>query len=928
MYKTMGKSAQQKAAIRFARTWKGRGAEKSDCQTFWLTLLRDVFGVEQPEKIIEFELPVEEGDFHGYIDAYISSTRVLIEQKSIGKNLDRAEVQSYRQSLKPYQQAKRYANSLPYSKKPRWIVLCNFSSFWVYDMDQPGQEPVKIELDQLESEYWRLQFLVDSGNEQIQAETQVSLKAGEIVGRLYDAILKCYINPDDPATLRSLNILCVRLVFCLYAEDAGVFGRRNMFHDYLIQYTPEQMRIALIGLFRVLDTPESKRDPYISKDLAAFPYVNGGLFAEENIEIPRFNDEIADLLLNHASADFDWSRISPTIFGAVFESTLNPQTRRTGGMHYTSIENIHKVIDPLFLDDLRRELNAALRLRALSTRRTRLEQLRQKMASLHFLDPACGSGNFLTETYLSLRRMENKILAAESKRQTQAGGDFSPIRVSIGQFYGIELNDFAVAVARTALWIAELQMMQETELIVGYDLKFLPLKSYPNIAEGNALSMDWNELCPREQMNYVMGNPPFSGARIMKPEQKDDLKAVMPGWKNVGNLDYVCGWYKKAADYMAGTPLRAALVSSNSITQGEQVSLLWKPLAAQGVCIDFARRTFRWDSEASQKARVHCVVVGFSCSGGEKEEKKLLFDEEGKPKEVAHINGYLSPQDDIYVESRTRPLCDVPEIGIGNKPIDGGNYLFTAEEKDAFLKVEPAAAPYFRPWYGAEEFIHRRPRYCLWLGDCSPDKLRKMPRCMERVKAVRELRLKSKSPGTVKLADKPTRFHVENMPEGNFIVIPETSSERREYVPIGFMPSDVFCSNAIRIIPSATLYHFGVLSSRVHMAWMRAVAGRLEMRYRYSKEIVYNNFPWPAPTAAQRVRIEQTAQAVLDARAQYPDASLADLYDVASIPPALREAHSALDRVVLSAYGWASNTEEMELVARLLAMYEKLLREV
>lgn len=642
------------------------------------------------------------------------------------------------------------------------------------------------------------------------------------------------------------------------------------------------------------------------------------------IEIPNFTAEIADLLLRHASADFDWSRISPTIFGAVFESTLNPATRHDGGMHYTSVENIHKVIDPLFLDALREELKELRLLRERRTFRTRMEQFRERLAALRFLDPACGSGNFLTETYLSLRRLENECLRLLGKGQVHMGGDFSPIRVSIGQFYGIEINDFAVAVARTALWIAESQMMQETEDIVGHELDYLPLKSYPNIVEGNALTADWDALCPRAAVSYIIGNPPFVGARVMKQEQKAELTAVLKGWKSVGNLDYVCGWYKKAADYMAGTSVRAALVSSNSITQGEQVALLWRPLFEAGLGIDFAYRTFRWDSEASAKAHVHCVVVGFSLGAGREGRRKLLFDEEGEPRSVAYINGYLLPMPDVWVESRTKPLCPVPEIGIGNKPIDGGYYLFTAEEKAEFLRREPQAEPYFRPWYGAEEFINGRPRYCLWLGDCSPATLRSMPRCMERVRAVQEYRLRSKSPGTRRLAERPTRFHVENMPEGDFIVIPKTSSERREYIPVGFMSSEALCGDALFLIPNATLYHFGVLSSSAHMAWMRTVAGRLEMRYRYSKDIVYNNFPWPAPTAAQRARIEQTARAVLDARSHYPDSSLADLYDPAAMPPDLREAHRRNDRAVQAAYGWRGNPAEEEMVERLLALYEEL----
>ena len=754
---------------------------------------------------------------------------------------------------------------------------------------------------------------MDTGNENIRKEMEVSLKAGELVGVLYDALLKQYADPTDPNTLKSLNALCVRLVFCLYAEDAGIFGRRNMFHDYLSAHRAEDRR-ALINLFRVLDQRPEERDKYLDEDLAAFPYVNGGLFADEDIEIPRLGDEIIDLLLEKASADFDWSAISPTIFGAVFESTLNPETRRSGGMHYTSIENIHKVIDPLFLDDLKAEFADICNVKVERTQRSKLQVFQQKLAALTFLDPACGSGNFLTETYISLRRLENEVISLLHKGQITLDIG-NPIQVSIGQFHGIEINDFAVTVAKTALWIAESQMMKETEDVVHMSLDFLPLKSYASITEGNALRIDW----PRT--DYIMGNPPFVGARMMDAAQKDDVNAIFPGWKNAGNLDYVSCWYKKAADLMAGTTTRAALVSTNSVTQGKAVANLWKPLFEAGVHIDFAHRTFRWDSEAKSKAHVHCVIVGFSTAPNSK--PKVIYTSD-RPQVAENINGYLLDADNIFVESRSKPICDVPEIGIGNKPIDGGFYLFSKEEMDEFLQKEPAAAPYFRPWYGSYEFINRCPRYCLWLGDCPPNELRKLPECMKRVEAVRQTRLASKSPGTVKLADKPTRFHVENMPVGSYILIPKVSSERRRYVPMGFMTPDILSSDLVFIIPDATLYHFGVLTSNVHMAWMRAVCGRLKSDYRYSKDVVYNNFPWPNPTDEQKAKIEQTAQAILDARALFPNASLADLYDETTMPPELRKAHQANDKAVMQAYGFdVKSMTESSCVAELMRMYQK-----
>ena len=730
---------QQRAAAKaFIEYWTGRGDEKQETQRFWIDLLRNVYGIAEPEKAIEFEYPVKL-EHVSFIDGYIRETRVLIEQKGADIDLRRGYKQSDGSMLTPYQQARRYAGYLPHDMNPRWIVVCNFREFHIHDMNRPNDEPEVVALADLEKEYHRLNFLVDTGDENIKKEMEISLQAGEIVGTLYDALLKQYKDPESPDTLKSLNALCVRLVFCLYAEDAEIFGGHGKFHDYMLRHQNDARR-ALIDLFQVLDTKPEDRDPYMDDDLAAFPYVNGGLFADENIIIPRLDETIVDLLLHRASSDFDWSSISPTIFGAVFESTLNPETRRSGGMHYTSIENIHKVIDPLFLDDLKAELAEIQSITVETTRKRRLKDYQHKLAGLKFLDPACGSGNFLTETYISLRKLENEALRSLSD-QIMLGDVTNPIQVSIGQFYGIEINDFAVTVAKTALWIAESQMMKETEDIMHMSLDFLPLKSYANIVEGNALRMDWESVVPKQELNYIMGNPPFVGARMMSPEQKDDLNSVFPGWKNAGNLDYVSCWYKNAADLMDGTAVRSALVSTNSVTQGESVANLWKPLFEAGIHIDFAHRTFRWDSEAKMKAHVHCVIVGFSVAPNSK--PKVIFTSD-RPQIAENINGYLLDADNVFVESRNKPICDVPEIGIGNKPIDGGNYLFTEEEMQEFVEKEPASKKWFKPWYGSQEFINRKPRYCLWLGDCPPNELRKMPECMKRVNAVRQLRLESK----------------------------------------------------------------------------------------------------------------------------------------------------------------------------------------
>ena len=994
---------QKQAARQFVQDWSGKGYEKGETQRFWMALLHDVLGVENPVKFIEFEIPVktilkEKGS--DYIDGYIPSTKVLIEQKGSKVDLSAKYRQSDGSELTPYQQGRRYAAGLPLAMHPRWIVACNFTTFEVHNMERPNDAPEIIQLADLEKEYTRLSFLVDDTNVHLKKELEVSIQAGEIVGVLYDKILSQYKDPSNPESQKALNKLCVRLVFCLYAEDAGIFGSKNMFHDYMQRFDAKDFRKALIELFEVLDTKPEDRDDYMDEDLAAFPYVNGGMFAGE-IEIPRINEEIRTLILQRASDDFDWSQISPTIFGAVFESTLNPETRRAGGMHYTSIENIHKVIDPLFLDELKAELADIKATAVAKTKKEKAYAFQDKLAGLKFFDPACGSGNFLTESYTSLRRLENEALRIIYGGDRVIGEMADPIKVSINQFYGIEINDFACSVAQTALWIAESQMMAETDEIVGYSLDPLPLKTYNNIREGNALRMDWSEwpvyddtpsiiarntyvyqypeeeeagmlhepeirygnldlytqkieLRPgkkepktqRVHFDYIMGNPPFLGARIMSAQQKDDLIHVFGAkWKNVGNMDYVTGWYKKAAELMQeyGSPVRAAFVSTNSITQGEQVANLWKPLMAAGVHIDFAHRTFIWDSEANQKAHVHCVIVGFSMCHSEScpepvvGHQRRIYDGD-KVYEASNINGYLIDGENVFVESRQHPISGVPEIGIGNMPIDGGAYLFKVEEKEEFVKKEPGADKYFRRWYGSDEFINRRPRWCLWLGDANPLDLLKLPECMKRVESVRDFRAASTRPATKKLADTPTHFGTENIPTGNYLLIPRVSSERRPYIPIGFMSPEALTSDSAHIAMNATLYHFGILTSSVHNAWMRVVCGRLKSDFRYSKDIVYNNFPWPFchserseesevdSSLALRMteKIAQTAQGILDARDRYPDASMADFYSNLILFPDLLAAHRANDAAVLEAYGFPKDATESDIVARLIKMYQEL----
>ena len=923
----MTEAERREAARKFINHWRGKGDEKQDSQLFWVSLLQDVYGMENVKEHVQFERRVIVDGQQKYIDVYLPETRVMIEQKSMTKDLSKPEPQSGGISLTPYQQAKRYANNMPLDEMPRYIVTCNFQEFQIHDQNKPGQDPEVIQLEALQDAAYRMEFLVKKEHASLSEEMQISMQAGEIVGKLYDAFYKQYKDPTNEKSQKSLNALCVRLVFCLYAEDSGLFGSHAMFHDYLDSYQTKHMRNALINLFRVLDQPENERDPYMNEDLAAFPYVNGGLFSDEDIEIPPITDEIRNLLLNHASEDFDWSNISPTIFGAVFESTLNPETRRSGGMHYTSIENIHKVIDPLFLDDLRAELAEIEDIAVVRTRKNRLEKFQDKLASLTFLDPACGSGNFLTETYLSLRRLENEVLrqriAADRSEvagqiMLDFGGTYS-VKVSIGQFYGIEINDFAVTVAKTALWISEEQMIRETQEIIHSKIDFLPLKSYANIVQGNALKIKWEDVVPPEKLRYIIGNPPFVGYMYQTTEQKKDL-AQFP---EIGKaIDYVAGWYLRATKYMQGTYIKAAFVSTNSITQGEQVAGLWKPLMQNNrVTIIFANRTFRWDSEASIKAHVHCVIIGFcSC---DYTGRKTIY--EGDASVIAsNINGYLLDAPNIFITRRTSPISDVPAIFRGSQPADGGNLILTAEEKNTLLAIEPDAEKYIRPFMMGKDFIDRQPRYCLWLDGADPAELKKCKHILERVNGVRTFRQKSTKAATRAKAFTPTLFDENHECKSDYVAIPVVYSENRRYIPMDYMKKEVIAGNKLFMMPNAKKYHFGVLTSNVHMAWMRAVCGRLKSDYSYSNTIVYNNFPWPTPTPEQKEKIEQTAQEILDARALYPDSSLADLYDPLTMPLELRKAHDKNNVAVMKAYGFPTSMSEAECVAELMKMYQEL----
>ena len=930
----MNLKEQQKQAKAFIERWENRGNERQDTQSFWLDLLQSVYGIENPSEYIKFEDTVMM-DHTSFMDGYIDTTKVLIEQKGANKDLSKAIKQSDGSFLTPFQQAKRYSANLPYSKQPRWIITCNFKEFYVYDMEKPHGEPTVIRLEDLEREAYRLEFIVGTSNEHLEREMAISMEAGEIVREIYSGLLKQYKNPDNPESLHAMNQLIVRLVFCFYAEDAGMFGKKTMFHDYLARFSSRDFRRGLLDLFNVLNTPIDERDPYLDDELSAFPYVNGGMFAENNLEVPQFTDELRESILEHASSSFDWSEISPTIFGAVFESTLNPETRRSGGMHYTSIENIHKVIDPLFLDALKEELNEIRQIKQPATLKNRAQQFQEKLSRLVFFDPACGSGNFLTETYLSLRRLENEAIKLYVGDTVLLDVGYDLVKVKISQLYGIEINDFAASVANAALWIAESQMLEETMSIVYSNIDFLPIKSYSNIVEGNALRLNWEEIVPKEKLSYIIGNPPFVGHSIQNEQQKKEIRSIYVDengkeYNLAGKIDYVAGWYFKAASLISNTNIKVAFVSTNSICQGEQVVGVWQPLYKRfGVNIAFAYQTFKWGSEAKDKAAVHCVIVGFSTTHNN--EKKQLFSSTDKLDLVDNINPYLLSGETIFVESVKEPICQVSPMYFGSKPTDGGYFFLTPEEKQEIIKKEPQSGKYIRKVLGAQEYINDIERYCLWLEGITPSELKNSPMIYERVKKVREFRLASKAESTRKFAVRPTEFKQNAQPNTPYLIIPSVSSENRRYVPIGYIQPEVIATNATQIIPNATLYEFGVITSNVHMAWMRIVAGRLKSDYRYSSTIVYNTFPWPTVTEEQKEFIANTAQGILDARALYPDSSLADLYDELTMPVELRKAHQANDIAVMKAYGMIKKVDgkdtfltESETVARLFEMYQEL----
>ena len=917
---------QKQAAKKFVERWQqAEGNEDREARSFLIELLQDVLGIKDPTKVLDFERRVKGRK----IDAFYEDMGILLEAKSRKPGiLDERRNNGAYGFETPYEQAKWYANELPSSIKPRWIIVTDFDEFRIHDLDteNPEREYVSVKLEDLPEQSYLFDFFFDKSQSRLVKEKELSVEAGEIVGRLYNSLMAQYKNIDtDAHEQRSLNILIVRFVFLLYAEDAGLLQEHQAFLKYMRDIAPENFRDALFQLFKVLDTPIEERDPYLNERLAAFPYINGSLFKREDIVIPQFTKEIKEALLREASQEFDWSGISPTIFGAAFESTLNPGTRRAGGMHYTSIENIHKVIDPLFLDDLKAELAKIEGERVEQKRIFLLRAFQNKLASLKIFDPACGSGNFLTESYIQLRHLENRALAnIQGDNQTSLSfeGELNPIKVSIDQFYGIEINDFAVSVAKAALWIAESQMIAETRDTVEQWIDVFPLSNISNIVEGNALRMDWGGVLPACECSYVIGNPPFLGASNCSPVQKQEIVDLYGKIKLSNSLDYVAGWYYKACEYIKETSIRCAFVSTNSITQGEQVYPIWRTLRERfDVKIDFAWTTFVWDSEASEKAHVHVVIIGFSNAEISDAFRGQLFHSDGETEQAECISPYLMNLPFIVPISRKKPLCDVAPLSYGNKPTDDGAFVFTDEEKVAFIASEPAAEKFFRRYVGAKDYLNGTTRWCLWLLDLPIADYMSLPLVQDRVEHVRQFRLASSAKDTRKRAESPNEFFRTPVHDTSYLAIPRTSSERRRYLPIGFFDETTIPSDATSVIANAGLYEFGILSSIIHNAWTRTVAGRLKSDYRYSGDVVYNNFMWPKPTSEQKQKIEQLAQSILDIRDAYPDKSLADLYDPDKMPNGLLQAHKALDKAVEEVYGVDFGGDEEKIVAHLFKLY-------
>ncbi len=899
----------RRRAAAFAHDFATETDETGEAKAFWERFF-DIFGVSR-RRVASFEYRVKKhGGAQGFIDVFWPGV-LLAEHKTAGRDLDKA-----------YQQALAYLDGLSDGELPRYIVVSDFARMRLYDLE--AKDELEFPLEALPQHIDRFGFISGYEVQKYAEQEAASIKAAELMADFHNAIA------DSGYTGHQLEVFLTRILFCLFADDTGIF-ERNQFQNYLTQRTHEDgsdLGVKILELFYILNTPPSERQKNLDEQLNAFPYINGQIFAERLNPIAL--DTPARVTLLRCS-NFDWSQISAAIFGSLFQGVMEADARRQLGAHYTSELNIMKVIEPLFLDELYTEFDSAKR------SRKKLEAFHQKLASLKFLDPACGCGNFLVTTYRELRKLELAVLKKlhpKSGRTLYALGTEDLSRIHVNQFYGIEIEEFPALVARTAMYLADHQATLAMQKEFGHAIPRIPLQEPATIVRANALTLDWTTVIAPTELSYILGNPPFYGARLMTKEQKADLTALFPKTlKGAGNLDFVTGWYVKAAEYIKGTKIKVGLVSTNSITQGEQVGILWKHLHdAYGVVRHFAHRTFKWSNEARGNAAVYCVIIGFA---NYEPEQRYLYDYpdiKGEPveREVAKINAYLVDAPEVFIESRNKPICDVPEIGIGNMPIDGGNYLFTPEEKAEFLAKEPGAEKFFRRWLGSQEFINNIERWCLWVGDADPSELKQLPHILERIESVRKLRTESKRAMTAKLASTPTRFGTENIPTEQYLVVPKVSSENREYIPLGLVGSDTFSSDLLFVVQNTTLYHFGILTSKMHMTWVRYTCGRLKSDFRYSKDIVYNNFPWPgcgegsAPVSeANRQKIEQAAQAVLDARSQFPSSSLADLYDPRTMPPALRKAHDVLDRAVDTAYALPPHTPDPARIAFLFEMYKR-----
>ncbi|MBD8030931.1 class I SAM-dependent DNA methyltransferase [Corynebacterium gallinarum] len=924
----MNSVQRKKAAHAFAERWaKEPGGEKQQAASFWLELANEVLEMPRPTQYIFFE---EQTNYGGYIDAKVPDAKAFIEQKSRGVNLDKKELRQG-ESVTPFEQARNYANAQRNSDRPLWIVVSNFDEIRIHnlDVDYPEQNYTSFQVDDLANNLHHLDFLVDPTTKRLQFEREVSWEAGELIGELYGKLLEQYDDPDSDESQHALNVLSVRLVFCLFAEDAEIFPK-NAFYNYLAGKDPDSVRRSLRILFKHLNTPTEEQDKY-DEELKKFPYVNGGLFVDD-VEIPSFTEDIVELLVTRVAAGTDWSKISPTIFGGVFESTLNPDIRRQGGMHYTSPENIHKVIDPLFLDALKTELDDIVAMpngtRKEYRARTRsLNAYQEKLASLKFFDPACGSGNFLTETYMSLRRLENVVLTQLMAGQTSFGFEDvaeSPVKVNLQQFHGIEINDFAVSVAETALWIAELQANMETEMIVTRSIEDLPLRDSAHIVKGNALLVPWEDVLPPSECSYIIGNPPFIGKMTPK------LKAERALWfkDKASRIDYVGCWFKAAAHYMNGTKIEAALVATNSICQGVQVTPLWKPLFEAGLTFNFAHRSFLWKTEGREGASVMVVVIGFSYVD---RKEKWLWDYSGKEismTKAARINEYLVDHQNMFIETRSTPLDNVPPLINGTKPA-GKALTFTVDEYAAVLKKYPDTKKFFRKYLGATELTNSTHRYILWIEESDLPEVADVPVLADRLKQVSVQRAESSQKGTYALRDKPWKMFYVGDPGGEpFLVVPSATSGARRYFPMGFIEDNTLPSNLVFFLTNATIYDFGILTSRFHNTWLNEIGGKLKVDFRYANTLVYNNYVWPTVTKAQREEITHLAQAALDERAKLEtDKSMT--FDKMYKPgkewayPALFAAHTALDEAVERAYGLEPGCDEKDIISHLFNLYEQ-----